>query len=581
MSMNDDLQTALSLLQEGRHKAAFKVAKRGMVLHKTQAAFPNIAGIALCSTGKQADGIKNFRKALQLDPDFHDARKNLAQTLTLTGQPDQAEAQLARLLRDLPGDGGVWYLMAQARMASGNLRGALEAADRAVEIDPGIGRNYNLRALLRDRLGQAAGALEDFEHALRLNPDDVETLINVSLPLARQTYGEEALAAVRQAVELAPNHVGARLRLAAQLVEMGQETEAAAEYRQALKLAPGEPEALEALAQINGAEDNADLAPKVMSALKKAPRKSEARAALLFATARIAEQAGDATAAAGWLKQANAEMAAVQPFDSAASDALNDLILSYFPDPVPTEAGEGITPIYVLGLPRSGTTLAEAILGAHPTVKPLGERATAGILLYPLIEAGKPFGPEDRAAFRDADRQALPALPEGTRAYVDKMPENYRLIGFLKTAYPNARIVNLQRDPRDVALSMWRGHFSGRALSYTYDLQAMAGRFNGYARMMAHWHRIFPGQILDLPYEDMVADVETASRQLAEFCGLDWTPAMARPDLAADQVLTLSASQLRQPVHSRSVGGWRKHAETLQPFIAGLDPGLWPQVSIG
>ena len=128
---------------------------------------------------------------------------------------------------------------------------------------------------------------------------------------------------------------------------------------------------------------------------------------------------------------------------------------------------------------------------------------------------------------------------------------------------------------------MWRAHFSGRALSYTYDLQAMAGRFNGYARMMAHWHRVFPGQILDLPYEDMVADVEAASRKLAEFCGLDWTAAMARPDLAAEQVLTLSASQLRQPVHTRSVGGWRKHAETLQPFIAGLDPGLWPQVAIG
>ena len=173
----------------------------------------------------------------------------------------------------------------------------------------------------------------------------------------------------------------------------------------------------------------------------------------------------------------------------------------------------------------------------------------------------------------------LPAMPEGTVAYVDKMPENYRLIGFLLSAYPDCRIVHLRRDPRDTALSMWKAHLDGTALSYIHDLKAMAHRFNLYAETMRHWHRIFPGRIFDLRYEAMVQDVAAASRELADRCGLEWSPAMARPDLSTEQILTATATQLRQPVHTRSIGRWRQHAGTLAPFIEGLDPELWPEIA--
>ncbi|MGR3564913.1 MAG: tetratricopeptide repeat-containing sulfotransferase family protein [Heliomarina sp.] len=579
MTVQSDLTTCMTLLQGGRQKAAYDAARKAMGRHKTQPEFPNIAGIALCGNGKYAEGIQYFKKALNLSADFSDARKNLAQTMILLGQFAPAETQLARLVRETPRDGAVWYLLAQARLQTGQLEQALEDIEQAISIDAKQARNHNLRGLLHDRLGQPAEALEAFEKALALNPNDVETLVNISLPLARQLRVDEATEAVRRAVALAPGHLAARLRLGMTMVEAGQTDEAKAAFAAAIEIDPLNGEAYEQLVALNDADANETLGPAVRRAYKKAPKNSETRAALAFAQARVAQQQGDSEQAAEWLRDANRNMAALRPFDSEADDSFNDKILARFPAPLTlsTQGGNenGPRPIYVLGLPRSGTTLAEAVLGAHPRVIALGERATAGIAIYPLIDSDAEF---DADAFRRIEAAALPPLSDGTRAFVDKMPENYRLIGFLKTAHPECRIINMRRDPRDIALSMWRGRFTGRALDYTYDQQAMARRFNTYARMMAHWHRVLPGQILDLSYEEMVSDIDSASRTLADWCGLEWDAAMARPNESAGQVLTMSAAQIRQPVHRRSVGGWKAHEPMLREFIDELDPALWPEI---
>jgi tetratricopeptide (TPR) repeat protein len=578
MSLQSDLQTCLSLWQTGRHKPLLKAAKKAAGQHKRHSAFPNFAAIALCALDRHREAVPLFAKALQLDPGFTDARKNLAQTLTLLGQHTQAEAQLGRLLRDHGEDSQIWYLMAQVRLGLGDLASALEAADRAVALAPRDGGRYNLRGIIRQRLGRTAGAIEDFEAAVELNPMDVDALVNMSLPLARQTRTEEALAAVSRALELAPDHIGARLRLAAQQVELGDTDAACAQYREVVARMPEHPKALEQLALLNGAEDNRALAPKLRAALKSVPRKGEARASLLFGLALIAEQEGDAEGFSKALTEANALMSEVMPQDPESDARQAEAILKRFAQAASpaSETTESPVPIYVLGLPRSGTTLAEAILGAHDAVAPLGERTAAAMLLAKVIDEGRVFDADEAARFRDGLRAELPDLPEDTRAYVDKMPENYRLIGFLLAAQPGVRIVNMRRDPRDIALSMWRGHFSSSVLGYTYDLAAMAARFNLYARMMQAWHIAFPGRILDVSYESLVADVETEGRRMAEFCGLDWQPQMARPDLSVTQVLTMSATQLRQPVHARSVGKWREHADMLAPFVAGLDRDLWP-----
>ncbi len=577
MTQNAPFTTAQTQLMRAEYKAALKTVKPAMARYPKDPRFANLAGLAMCGLGQQRAAIAMFQKAIRLDPQFVDAQRNMAQTLILLDMPEKALKLLDRMVANAPGDEGAHYLQAQALANQGQTEAAEAAASRAVALAPRQPRNFNLRGVLRTTLGLTDLALADFEAALALDPNNVDTLINISLPLARQTRYDAALDAARRAVQLAPAHIGAHLRLAASYVETGDPVAAQREYRQILTLEPQNSEAIEQLAALQSLEENAALSKAARAALKHVGARHQDRASLNFALARIAQQAGDTGTEARYLNDANRDMARVLPYDAIRDSALNRAIMDRFPAP-PAETGakQPIRPIYVLGLPRSGTTLAETMLGAHPEVHALGEQITAGRLLYPLIEAGTPFGADEIASYLDKEQRMRPTLPEGIAAYTDKMPENYRLIGFLKAVHPEARFVHLRRDPRDVALSMWRGHFSGRALNYTYDLRAMAHRFNLYAELMAFWHRLLPGQILDLSYEDMTADPEAASRTLASYCGLDWSAQMARPEQTDAAVLTLSATQLRQPVHRKSVGRWRQHEATLAPFIAGLDPALWP-----
>ncbi|MEX0305067.1 MAG: sulfotransferase [Leisingera sp.] len=580
MTLNNDLQAAHGFLNQGKFKLALKQSKGGMKRHKSHPDFPNIAGISLSGLGKHRDAVPYFKKALALAPGFHDARKNLAQTLLFLQQGETAMKLVERVLRDQPGDQAAFYLKAQAQLVLNDAEAAVETATAALAHDPRQPRMLRLRATAWSTLGDEKEMLADYQAALRINPNDADALQNISLPLARLMRQEEATEAAQKAVAVAPQNIEARRRLASQLISNG-ETQAAREQCLALmELDPKDTQVLEMLARLNSREQNEDLMPVALKALKSAPPRSLNRANVSFALARITDQAGDKEAFAAHNDEANACMAAQSPYDYEGSERQFSRIMAAFPDVITPAAAaqDGPRPVYVVGMPRSGTTLTETVIGLHPDVFPLGERGVPAFLLHPYVDKVQAFTPEAARAFVSEDISRLPEMPGGTTAYVDKMPDNYRLLGHLLTAYPEARFVHLCRDPRDVAMSIWRGYFSGSSLTYAYDLKAMAHRFNLYGRLMQHWRRVMPGRLHDLRYEDLVSDIEGESRKLAEFCGLDWVEDMAHPERHEGQVLTLSNTQLRQTVHTRSVGKWEKYADVLAPFIDGLDPEVWPEI---
>lgn len=567
---NSNLALAQQALGQRNYKQALKHAKRAEKDAPNSPVPPNFVGIALSSSGRPGDAIKAFRRALRLNPAFDDARMNLAQTCLLVGQFDNAVTNLKRIQSP---NAQVHYLLAQGYAGVGSKAEALRAATAFIDLLPKDKRGYKLRAHIELQFGLIPDAILDYEQALKIDPNDAETLTLVSLPLARHLRTDDALNAVARAVEIDPHNLPAQLRLAAQFSEVGERDKAIAQYRKVLGLWPGQSTALKNLCEALAEDELIAMEPSVQSAFAKVSKGSEDEASLSYAQAHILEAQSQTDQANQYYRKANAYYAKQSPYMVEAEEHLTDRILGMFPDAfTQAEVSEiSPTPIFVVGLPRSGTTLVEAMLGNHAHVVPLGERGTLGFLLEETITKGLSLDAESVKGLRREDSRLMPSTPESTIAYIDKMPENYRLIGFLKTVYPESKIIHVRRDPRDIALSMFKAHFAGSALNYTYDLRSMGHRFNLYNRVMQHWGNVLPGQILDVHYEKLVADIMGEGRLVAEFCGLEWTEAMAHPDRTKAQVLTMSANQLRQPVHTNSVGKWQLHQELLKPFLDTLE----------
>ncbi len=572
---------AMAQVRAGQFNAAFKTARGAAKEHPKESFFPNLCGLALVQSGELREAIDWFRKALRLLPGNVDAQNNLIQTYASLGETDRALDLIAKVLPKRADANVLLYLKAMALNAAGRLVEAKAVLDDLIAAYPTEARAWNLRGTVRFGLDEELEALADHQQALRLKPASPDVLVNLALLLSRAGQMEAALEAAQKARALAPDYDLAIMREAVILNEMGQTEAATAAFRAVLALRPDDAEALLEMAQIAQGEELARVEAHIDQLLARMKGDGIDRAYLLIAKGRMALKAGDRAAADRHFAAGNPVHARAKPFNVARADAEMADTLALFPDSyIAPDAPPLITPrpIFVLGLPRSGTTLTEQVLSAHPAVHGAGELPWIGRAARAAATSGRPF---DAAAARDfvaAYAQGLPQMPGDARAFVDKMPGNYKSLGYIAAAMPEAVVISVRRDPRDIALSMWQTPFGSDRMAFTFDQGWMARELNEYARVMAHWVRLFPGRCVELHYETLVTDIDGESRRLAMACGLDWVPDMARPHENAKAVRTASLQQVRQPVSARSVGGWRRHADALADLIAALDPALWPDL---
>jgi len=434
------------------------------------------------------------------------------------------------------------------------------------------------------RSGRLEEALEAHREAVRLEPSRVEALValgDTALMLARI---DEARAVFARAVELDPSAARAHHGLGRVLAGTGDLAAAADRHRTAFELDPTLGGAALGLARARrfASDDDEDIA-LLERALERGELSGSARADLHFALGKALDDCGRFDAAFAHYREGNRLVTAEERFPrERLREGVTKLIGTFSRAFFAARAGAGVsdeTPVFVVGMPRSGTTLVEQILAGHPEAHGAGELGAIDALARGVAaRAGARVRYPQSALLLDGPMArelageylaALRALAPGARRVVDKMPANFFHLGFIATLFPRATIVHCRRAALDLCLSIYFQQFE-RGHAWAYDLADIAYFCREYRRLMRHWRSALPIPIHDVWYEGLVRDPERGARALLAAAGLGWDPRCLEFHRAGRPVLSASGAQVREPPHTRSVRRWRHYEAHLGDFPSAL-----------
>ena len=518
---------------------------------------PNIAelhcnlGEALQLQGKLDEAAAGYRKALELKPDFPLAYSNLGTVLMSQGNLDEAVACYRNSLNLKPDFAEAHYNLGNTLMLKGKLDEAVACYRDALRIKPDLAEAHgNLGSALLD-LGEPAKAAAECCEAIRLNPNLVSAHGNLGIALTHLGQFSDARASLAQAVNLAPQRIKYRRHL-------GDVTDYVAGDSQ-----------LEALEQLTLASDTLSVDDRIhlhfslAKAYKDLGRHAAAFRQLLDGSALKRQQiAYDESRTLGYLRRTQ------EVFTSELTRTQQN-------------AGDpSSVPVFIVGMPRSGTTLVEQILASHPQVFGGGElryfyQATeesrakcGGAVTFPELVSG--MTSEDYRDLGGRYVAKIERLALGATHVTDKFPGNFIPLGLIHLSLPNAPIIHTIRDPVDTCISCFSTFFA-EGHEYKYDLAELGRYYRHYQALMAHWSRVLPpGRILEVQYEDVVHDLEGQARRIVAHCGLDWDPRCLRFHETSRAVRTASSTQVRKPIYDSSIGRWRAYESFLGPLFAEL-----------
>jgi tetratricopeptide (TPR) repeat protein len=576
----------IALLDKGDAAGAAEVLENAVRLDPSlELAWFNL-GKARARLGRGAEADAAFEKSFELNPE----RKLTAHAAELhrDGRFEEAERMYREVIRANPRNVDALRMLGRIALSMKRNSDAERLFRRTVSIAPDfVGAWLDLGRVLKDTDSHEE-AMACYRRVIELQPDNPKghfMLAGVLAPAGR-TY--EAIESYRRALDLEPDYVGALLGLGHVLKTVGRLDEAIDAYRECIRCRPDNGGSYWSLANLKTYRLSDEDIETMQSILGSEELGDTSRVNFLFALAKAFEDRGDFERAWDYYATGNASQRVHEYYDPVQTESINDAIVDVFDATFLSEkAGGGDpdhAPIFVVGLPRSGSTLIEQILASHSAVEGTSElpyvgrvaaslnRNRADGINYPRAVrelSATNFAELGREYLRRAGRHRV----EGTRRFIDKMPNNFPLIGFLHMILPNAKIIDARRHPLDSCLSCYRQLFA-RGQSFTYDLTDIGEYFLQYQRLMDHWHAVLPGRVLTVQYEQLVGDFENQTRSLLEYCGLPFEDACLKFYETDRPVRTPSSEQVRRPIYTSSIGFWRNYEGHLGELREVLAPCL-------
>jgi tetratricopeptide (TPR) repeat protein len=598
--------------QKGFLPEAEEAGRRAVAMDATLPGAWNNLGIILQESGKFEESRLCLERVLTLQPNNAEALNNLGNTCKRLGLLDHAQGHWSRALALKPNYAEPHSNLAHLLTEQGQFDLAIDHGRRAIALNPLLGDTYINLAAIETARQRHAEALRWLDALLSFAPLHVTGLAARALALKQLDRLDEALDTARRAVASAPNNAEAHNAHGLVLQAMGQFDAALASYDRAAGLpgtaaeqalvnrailfmehgqaAPAEAAFTQATktfprsasAWFNRADlvrfTANDPAIAAMQALLSPTLPSQNDQMLLhFALGKAFLDTGESDRAFAHLDQGNRMKRARVAYDAdATSRWMGTIAAGFTPELLERPAGQGVTssrPLFVLGMPRSGTSLVEQILASHPDIHGAGELNHIQNLAHQLGNfpaSITSIAPEQLAPLGEAYLRAIAPLGQGQRHMVDKMPANFLYAGLIRLILPEARIIHCRRDPVDTCLSCYSKLFTNEQV-FTYD-QAELGQFHqDYQRLIAHWRTVLPtAHFHEVEYEAVVDDLEGEARRMLAFLELPWAPACLTFHETRRPVQNASVNQVRKPVYRSSAGRWRKHAQHLGPLLDAL-----------
>jgi len=572
-------------IARGRHERAIQLIGRALHIMPGFADAHVNLGNALRLAGKLEQAIESYQRAIALNPNAALAHSNLARVLNDLGRFPAALASCGAAIGLDP-----TLLAARVNLAV-SLKGLGRAPDAVVAWRAAIALQPN-RADSHHELGLLLGEMQRFDEAVKCHdaaiamaPDNAVFHCTRGSAMLRMHDAAAAAESFRRAVILKPDFVEAWAELGWALRLIGRFDEAEASFQRVRELDPRHPGAYRHVAAPGAGADEPGELRRLADVLERPDSPVDQRIAAGFGSGRLLDSAGRFDEAFAHYATANALARQNWPpggdrFDPANFARWVDLLIQTYP-PGSLDGGDGYgdpseLPVFIVGMPRSGTTLVEQICASHSRVFGAGElhdidriaTALGGGRSHDITARRGDAGIGRQLA--DAHIARLRGLGGDAVRVIDKMPDNILQVGLIATLFPRARIIYCRRDARDTALSCYFQLFSGGLMHFAYDLADCGWRNRETERLGAHWLRVLGQRMMELRYESLVADLEGESRRLIGFLGLDWEPACLEFHRTERTVTTASHWQVRQPLYSASVGRWRHYERHLGPLQATL-----------
>jgi len=535
----------------------------------------------LLGAGRVGDAEQLLLGALALNRDDADLLDLLADFYIEIRRPEDAVRILTRSTEVAPGRSGAYFRLAEVLEKSGRVADIVALFTRLTAVQPDLAAAHFNRAVYLRRIDRLDDAVAAYRRAIDLHIDGAaEAWSNVGVILGELERHGEARTAFEQALAEDPRWIPALYNLGLLHEEFGERAAALELFQRILNIDPAYHDALvrTVFAQTVQAPDD-PLIERVRAALNRDDVAPNTREGLWFALGKALDDCGRYDEAFAAYAAGNAiARGRTRVHDRSAVDRDNEAIRNSF-DAAWLQRVQPVSMrplLFVCGMFRSGTTLLEQMLSAHPALTPGGEVRYFNVLLN-----GESSGfPRATAA---ADERTLHALGQGyldylerrfpgARCVINKRPDTFRYLGLLHGLFPEARFIVMQRDPLDTCLSIFSQQL-GNQLGYATDLEAIAHYLLGYRELIRHWQTLFPARILEVQYERLVSEPETELRRVCAFLDLAWDADMLRFIANPSRVRTASVWQVREPVHTRSVGKWRRYEGHLGAIVKMLGAG--------